>query len=57
MQGVATQAMRCHRRGAATPQMPSRRRAPAGNQQSVQGISTRALKESGELRLLNRPFV
>ena len=30
MQGAATQAMRCHRRGAATPQMPARRRAPSG---------------------------
>jgi hypothetical protein len=40
MQGAATpcfakatpgkQAMRCHRRGAATKQMPARRRAPAG---------------------------
>jgi hypothetical protein len=30
MQGAATQAMRCHRRGAATPQMPARRRAPLG---------------------------
>jgi hypothetical protein len=30
MQGAATQAMRCHRRGAATPKMPARRRAPSG---------------------------
>jgi hypothetical protein len=30
MQGDATQAMRCHRRGAATKQMPARRRAPSG---------------------------
>jgi hypothetical protein len=30
MQGAATQAMRCHRRGAATKQMPARRRAPSG---------------------------
>jgi hypothetical protein len=30
MQGAATQAMRCHRRGAATQQMPARRRAPLG---------------------------
>jgi len=30
MQGAPTQAMRPHRRGAATPQMPARRRAPLG---------------------------
>src|SRR6266571_1853423 len=30
MQGAATQAMWWHRRGAATPQMPARRRAPPG---------------------------
>ena len=30
MQGAATQAMWWHRRGAATKQMPARRRAPAG---------------------------
>ena len=30
MQGGATQAMRCHRRGAPTQQMPARRRAPSG---------------------------
>jgi hypothetical protein len=30
MQGAATQAMRRHRRGAATKQMPARRRAPSG---------------------------
>ena len=30
MQGDATQAMRCHRRGAATKQMSARRRAPSG---------------------------
>ena len=30
MQGAATQAMWCHRRGAATQQMPARRRAPLG---------------------------
>jgi len=31
MQGAATQAMWLHRRGAATPQMPARRRAPQQN--------------------------
>jgi len=30
MQGAATQAMWWYRQGAATPQMPTRRRAPAG---------------------------
>jgi hypothetical protein len=30
MQGAATQAMRWHRRGAATQKMPARRRAPSG---------------------------
>ena len=30
MRGAATQAMWCHRRGAATKQMPARRRAPPG---------------------------
>jgi len=30
MQGSATQAMWQHRRGAITPQMPARRRAPKG---------------------------
>ncbi len=35
MQGDATQAMRCHRRGAATKQMPARRRAPSGQQQNA----------------------
>ncbi len=30
MQDAATQAMRCHRRGAATQQVPARRRAPLG---------------------------
>ncbi len=42
MQGAATQAMRCHRRGAATQQMPARRSrlasGPGGQQQSVNVI-------------------
>jgi hypothetical protein len=47
MQGAATQAMRCHRRGAATQQMPARRSrlasGPGGLQQNVTFIHYQAL--------------
>jgi len=43
MRGAATQAMRCHRRRAATKQMPARRRAPLG------------LRPAGPLALLLAP--
>jgi len=47
MRGAATQATRCHRRGAATKQMPARRRAsgPGGRQQNVTFIYLQALRE------------
>ena len=49
MRGAATQAMRCHRRGAATKQIPARRRAPlgcgpGGQQQNVTFIHYQALR-------------
>src|SRR5439155_13147042 len=45
MQGAATQAMWWHRRGAATPQMPARRRAPPG------------LRPAGPLAVLLAPYI
>jgi len=45
MRGGATQAMRCHRRGAATKQMPARRRAPFG------------LRPAGSLAVLLAPYM
>jgi len=61
MQGAATQAMRCHRRGAATPQMPARRRAPlgcgpGGRQQIANVILRRALSPHFSVRRERRRF-
>ena len=51
MRGAALQAMRCHRRGAATRQMPARRRAPLGC-----GPQTRRLGASDDHAGLQNPY-
>ena len=43
MQGAATQAMWCHRRGEATQQMPARRRAPRAAARKPAGVVARSL--------------